>query len=329
MRKSILGFIIIITITIIAVAVITGRSWFLSNNIPKFSSGFVKVVNIALIKPTFTAPAYHKSFYKFYFLYSGLPSHAQKNITSDLNLLSSEVTNRTTGSSSAFSIDFLTEHLKTPKSHISVLTDSDADNVNSLFFVNGTNKYDILILGHQEYVTQQEYDNLKHFVANGGTLVLMDGNVFYAEVKYDRNTHTITLVKGHGWAYNGKSAWKSIRERWANETSQWVGSNFFCLSCNITFANNPFQYKHHEEQYVTNPNDLILLNYHASTSIKQSKTADPVIATYELNYHKGKVIALGIYSDDIIANSKFNKFFDSLVVKYAPKSPTFSIRPIS
>jgi CO dehydrogenase/acetyl-CoA synthase epsilon subunit len=76
-----------------------------------------------------------------------------------------------------------------------VLTDADADNVNSLFFVNGTNKYDILILGHQEYVTQQEYANLKHFVANGGTLVLMDGNVFYAEVKYDRNTDTITLVK--------------------------------------------------------------------------------------------------------------------------------------
>ncbi len=120
-------------------------------------------------------------------------------------------------------------------------------------------------------MTLQEYDNLKHFVANGGTLVLMDGNVFYAEVKYDRNTHTITLVKGHGWAYNGKSAWKSVRERWANETSQWVGSNFFCLSCDVTFANNPFQYRHHEEQYLTNHNDLILLNYNASISKKTTK----------------------------------------------------------
>lgn len=107
----------------------------------------------------------------------------------------------------------------------------------------------------QEYVTQQEYDNLKHFVSNGGILVLMDANVFIAEVKYDRNTHTITLVKGHGWAYNRKSAWKSVGERWKNETSQWIGS--FCFSCYVTFANNPFQYKHHEEQYVTNPNDLV------------------------------------------------------------------------
>ncbi|HET7148136.1 MAG TPA: hypothetical protein VFI73_06500 [Candidatus Nitrosopolaris sp.] len=43
-----------------------------------------------------------------------------------------------------------------------------------------------------------------------------------------------------------------------------------------------------------------------------------MIATYELNYQKGKVIVLAIYPDDIISNTKFNKFFDSLV-KYAPK----------
>jgi hypothetical protein len=59
---------------------------------PKFNGEFVRVLNIALIKPTFTAAAYHKSFYKFYFLYSSLPPHAQKNITLDLNLLSTEVT---------------------------------------------------------------------------------------------------------------------------------------------------------------------------------------------------------------------------------------------
>jgi hypothetical protein len=69
---------------------------------------------------------------------------------------------------------------------------------------------------------------------------------------------------------------------------------------------------------VTNPNDVILLNYHASTSVKQPKMGDLVIATYKLNYKKGKVIALGIYSDDIITNLKFNKYFDTLLVKYAP-----------
>ncbi len=78
---------------------------------------------------------------------------------------------------------YLTYHLRTPlpNSDTHVLTDADVD-VGSIFFVNGTNKYDILILGHQEYVTQQEYDNLKRFVANGGTMILMDGNVLYAQV---------------------------------------------------------------------------------------------------------------------------------------------------
>jgi hypothetical protein len=196
-----------------------------------------------------------------------------------------------------------------------VLINADADNVDSLFFNNGTNKYDIIILGHQEYVTQQEYDNLKHFVSNGGTLVLMDENVFIAEMKNDRKDHTITLVKGHGWAYNGKSAWRSVGERWMNETSQWIGSNSYCFSCYVTFVNNPFQNGHPEEQYVTNRNDLILLNYRA---LKQPKILRPLIATYELNYQKGRVVVLGIYSDDIVANSKFDKYFDSLLVKYAP-----------
>jgi hypothetical protein len=313
MRKSILTLVLVILV--IGITIVVVAEWFPLHNIRKFNGEFVKVLNIALVRPTFTGAAYHKSFYNFYFVYSSVPPHARTNITSDLNLLSSEVTNRTTGSSSAFSIDYLAEHLKTSKSNVTVLTDADAD-YGSIFFKNLTNKYDIIILGHQEYVTQREYDNLKQFVSNGGILVLMDGNVFIAEVKYDRNTHIITLVKGHGWAYNGKSAWRSVGERWKNETSQWIGSNSYCFSCYVTFANDPFQYKHHEEQYVTNPNDVILLNYHASTSVKQPKMADLLIATYELNYKKGKVIALGIYSDDIITNPKFNKYFDSLLVKY-------------
>jgi hypothetical protein len=44
------------------------------------------------------------------------------------------------------------------------------------------NRFDVLILGHQEYVTQEEYSNLKRFVANGGILVLTYSNTFYAEV---------------------------------------------------------------------------------------------------------------------------------------------------
>jgi hypothetical protein len=42
-----------------------------------------------------------------------------------------------------------------------------------------------------------------------------------------------------------------------------------------------------------------------------------IIATYELSYQKGKVIALGIYADDIITNNSFDMYFDNLLLRYA------------
>jgi hypothetical protein len=277
---------------------------------------FGKGIDIALINPTFTAAAYNNAFYIFYRLYDNIPRG--KNVTTDLNLLSTKVTNLTTAAtSSAFTMIYLLNNLQwlSPEFNITLLTDADVDS-GSIFMKNGSNAYDVLILGHQEYVTQQEYDNLKRFVADGGTMITMDGNVFYAEVKYDRENKTISLIKGHGWAFNGKSAWKSIGERWANETSQWVGSNYLCYQCVTGFAYDPFRYTAHEEQYVTNPKDIILLDYNASLPIS-FQSAKFVVATYELNYQKGNVIALGIYSDEIIANDKFDRYLDSLLLQYA------------
>jgi hypothetical protein len=278
---------------------------------------FGKGVDIALVKPTFTAAAYDNSFYTFYRIYSNVP--AGTNVTTGLNLLSTKVTNKTTASvSSAYTMIYLLNNLNwlTPKSNITVLTDADVDG-GSIFMKNESNAYDVIILGHQEYVTQQEYDNLKRFVSNGGTMIILDGNVFYAEVKYCRNTQMITLAKGHGWAFNGKSAWKSIGERWADETSRWVGSNYLCYQCVARFAYDPFRYTTHEEQYVTNPRDIILLDYNASLPKNYVSSVKHVVATYELNYQRGKVIALGIYSDDIIANGKFDRYLDSLILQYA------------
>jgi hypothetical protein len=204
----------------------------------------------------------------------------------------------------------------TAASNMTTLSDQNVDR-GDIFRKDGTNAFDVIVLGHQEYVTQQEYNNLKQFVHNGGTMIILDGNVFYAQVSYDKETDTIHLVKGHGWAFNGKYAWKSIYERWTNDTREWVGSNYLCYSCKITFANNPFGYRHHEEQYLTNPNDIILLNYNASISDWKRAPDEAVVATYELNYGNGKVIALGIYSDDIMHNGRFDRYLDSLLLKYA------------
>jgi N,N-dimethylformamidase beta subunit-like, C-terminal len=294
-----------------------------------------KDTRIALVNPAFTTAAYNNSFYVFYEKYSNVPYGV--NVTSDLDLLSSKViNNKKELSSSVSSMVYLLKNINwlTSQPSITLLTDAEVDNgavfennnggdgVNtkndSSTSNNRINAYDVLILGHQEYVTQKEYDNLKRFVANGGTMIILDGNVFYAEVRYDKNAQLMTLEKGHSWAFNGISAWRSVSERWAKETSEWVGSNYLCYSCSIRFTNDPFEYRHHEEQYITNPHDIILMNYNASLSGYPIQTR-PVIATYELNYQKGRVIALGIYSDDILSNGRFDRFFDSLLLQYASK----------
>ena len=325
--------------------------------------------NIAIIRPTFTAAAYDNAFYLFYKLNAN--ATVGSNITRHVGLLSNTIaTNNNTVSeatsrvSSEAAIDYLVDHIKwlMPKSNITVLSDEDAHNgyifkkegggnSSSTNSNNNQNAYDVVILGHQEYVTQKEYDNLKKFVTNGGILFLMDGNTFYAEVKYDNKTKTVTLAKGHSWEFNGKSAWGSIGERWAKETSEWVGSNYLCYSCDIIFNNSPFGYQHREEQYMTNPKDKILLDYNASVIARHNtvgiedtnnstmayhsnvtntppqnnnnnNTTKMKIATYELDYGRGKVISLGIYADDVIKNYRFNKFLDSMLLKYTLKDKT-------
>src|SRR5205823_2463073 len=289
---------------------------------------YKKDPRIALVVPIFTGAAYNNAFYVFYKHYALV--QAGENITQHLYLLSRKLTDPKSplisfAFASSYSMRYLAKHLELlmPKNNISILSDIDVDAGHAIFASNKntTNRYDILILGHQEYVTQQEYDNLRTFVANGGTIILLDGNVFYAQVGYDRLTETVTLIKGHGWAFNGKSAWKSVGERWNDETSQWVGSNYFCFSCKTSFANNPFGYIHREEQYISNPNATILLNYNSSALSQNPKIVKNatsahlhMVAAYELNYKKGKVIGLGIYSDQIIDRRPFLVFLDHIIL---------------
>ena len=197
---------------------------------------------------------------------------------------------------------------------------SDVDIHNGFIFDDNTttsNKYDVLILEHQEYVTQEEYNYLRQFVANGGILILPYSNTFYAEIKYDPKDDTITFVKGHNWEFDGKTVKNSVAERWLNETSEWVGSNYAQIP-GIIFGNNPFGYLKHEEQFITHPNVTILLDYNVTIPTNYlDEFPDFRIATYEHNYKKGKVIDFGIYlSEDVLGDDRFIRFFDSILLKY-------------
>lgn len=133
----------------------------------------------------------------------------------------------------------------------------------------------------------------------------MNSNILYT-VKYGDKTKTLTLVKGHNWTFDGKYAWRSTGERWDDGISKWIGGKSIGNTAGIIFDNNPFGYEHREEQYMTNPQDKILLDYNASLlghndfSTANTAMAYPhnassslknlKIATYELSYGTGKVI---------------------------------------
>ncbi len=98
------------------------------------------------------------------------------------------------------------------------------------------------------------------------------------------------------------TAWKGPAERWVDETREWVGSNFLDIPSNypLRFNNNPFNYTHSEENYVANPNAKILIDYKLDNIPRTSgQYLGAVVATYELNYGKGKVIHLGLWGQTL------------------------------
>ena len=275
-----------------------------------------RALNIAIVRATFTDAAYDKSLYMFYEIYEDqIKKSDNASFSKYTDLLSSRVTKNPANWSG---IDQIVNHLKwlTPNSNLDVLGDQDIDNGTLLFNQKKASSYDVIILEHQEYVSQKEYDNLRKYVSDGGLLVLLNGNIFFGEVKYDEETNTITFVKGHGFTFDGETAWRSDRERWAKENTEWIGSNYkCCFAWDFTFHNDPFGITHVEEQHITNPRAEILLDYNA-TAVKSKEKF--TIATYMLGYKKGTVITLGIWTvNKLFENERFLRFFDSLMFQYA------------
>jgi len=151
------------------------------------------------------------------------------------------------------------------------------------------------------------------------------------------------LIKGHGYEFDGKIAHRSVFELWSNETSQLVGSNSYYwggLFYNIQFENNPFDYKHYEEQYITNPNAKIIINYDAlAPDYIQKGYPKPIVAAYQMNYKMGKVVVLSIFADNLIKkkgffsdvnvyNKNFISFFDSLLLQNIPDYRMHQSKPL-
>ena len=287
---------------------------------------------IALIKNVFTFAAYQNgSFYNFYDLYSPEMFDRAYNglnttITDNLYLLKDKpipqgpfpfYLHPEYNDIPYISYAYFISDLVHKNNHSMVnLTDVDVDQ-GKIFFEDGRNAFDILILLHNEYVSQTEYDNLKRFVTNGGTVLFTEGNVLYAEVEYNSTSNTISLVKGHDWEFDGKSANNSVGERWLEENKEWMGSNFLDYSSSkpLYFGFNPFNYTHYEEQHLTNPNATVLIDYEAYGFPEEYTNA--TIATYYMDYGLGRVIHLGLWGHTVDDNSIFIEYFDKILIPLA------------
>ena len=307
-----------------------------------------KSVKFAFVRPTFTEAAYqYNAFYTFFNKYSN-STLDRMSITKDLDMLTAPLTGSLEERESANTRKlfshwsnltalipsdpyhrYLTQLVDVvrraePYAILSIIRDEDVHD-GYLFTSNRSNAYDLLFLFHNEYVTQAEYTNLKHFVSNGGAIIFIDPNIFYAEVRYDKDKHTITLVKGHDWEFDGRLATKSIGERWYNESKEWIGGNYLVndVHSSIALTNNPFNYTHSEEQFVNNPNDRIVLDYGLKFNanyINRSnipsdlvKRHDINVATYELDYGKGKVIMMGLFGQNLVSNKAFQNFLKGII----------------
>lgn len=279
---------------------------------------------VAVVKPVFTTTAY-SSFYVFYAKYLSTPR--DQIIRSDLNLL-----NATLVESWGWS-DGLRQFLNSSNArlnglalgrNLTVLTDVSVTQ-GGLLNEDGARRFDAVILGFTEYVTSQEYSAFKHFVADGGRLIFMDATNFFAEVRYYPETNHLALVRGHGWGFDGKKAWPDVGERWAEENTNWIASNFCCfgqwrrydgallaginpisLELRAKFGSKIFlSYKGHEENSVTNTTFTEIL---AQWSQLDS-SSHHLVAAYVHRFMHGIVIHIGVMASDVISFDGSVQFF--------------------
>jgi hypothetical protein len=90
-------------------------------------------------------------------------------------------------------------------------------------------KYDKIIILHNEYVTQKEFDAITHHP----NVVYLFPNALYAKVNIDYQQGTITLIKGHGYpTANIKNGFG-----WKNDNSKYE-YDFQCNHWNFYSVNN-------------------------------------------------------------------------------------------
>ncbi len=299
---------------------------------------------IAVVKPVFTSTPYAQyptsSFYAFFKKYLT----ATGNITSDLGLLNTSI-REGMGYNSGWGhtlplYDFLSSAAARNCGLMlgkNVMVTSDINvSQGALFAQNGSRRFGAVIIGHEEYVTQAEFDQLRLFVASGGRLIAMSSNMFYAKVAFDPGTQAETFIVGHGYAFNGRSAWRSGISPFNSSMKVWFGSTYCCFR-RFTYAggainlSNPIgsaiagyvgrtmalSYASHEENAVSNFTRTSIV----ATFINQSRI---IVASYVHDYGRGAVFCLCIFGEAVVSTDLSTQLFLLLSVTANISGPTGS-----
>ncbi len=283
---------------------------------------------VALIKPTFTSTAYGNvstwpnSFYSFY---QDNVQYHEVNDSRQLTLLKSQVID---GWATSYHLKAMLENSSTAfhlGKNVFVLTDEDVSQ-GGLFF-QGKWRYNAIILGHNEYVTRSEYEYLRYFVADGGKLILADANALYTEVAYNPKTGVLHLVSGHGWQFNGTSAWQNSTAPFHKDEINWLGSAYghyepdgarefngtivntsspIGMALSSKFGDRVFAgYSRGEEDCLLNMTETKVI----ATFVPLQKLPCTV-AAFVHEYGRGEVYSLGIFSDYALTDPSIAAFIE-------------------
>ena len=302
-------------------------------------------ISVAVIKPVFTSTPYSQypygSFYAFYKKYV----NANGNITTNLDWLNTSVKSGVAYNSGWGHTFPLYSFLNSQAArgcglvlgkNLRVISDINVSD-GALFNPGGGRRFDAAIIGHQEYVTQSEYDQLRLFVASGGRLIAMSSNQFYGEVSYDHFKGAEIFMRGHGgYFFNGRTAWYDRSRGYPWNASGWFGSVYCCF--------HRFQY-HGGAVNATNPVGSLLNHYYGSTvdatystheenrvsnysrtSIIATYLASPevTVASYIHEYGRGAVFSISIFGEDLIQTNPSTQYFliASLAIPYKSAGPS-------
>ena len=74
--------------------------------------------------------------------------------------------------------------------NLKYITDHQLDDINNFY-----NCKLLIIIGHNEYITRKAVENIETFIESGNNLLVLSGNTFWWQVRYENNMNTLVCYK--------------------------------------------------------------------------------------------------------------------------------------